>query len=126
MRGYGYSTRPAEMNQPPENNPPIVNTHTAARDVAAVVEFILQRRGVSKLNLIGWSWGTSIMSTYASLYPSKVEKLVIFSAQWYRDPITVNYTCYRTVNRNQAYDRWIDKYFSYISILIDLEFQLLS
>jgi pimeloyl-ACP methyl ester carboxylesterase len=64
VRGYGRSTRPPEMSQPAEKNPPIVRTETAVKDVAAMVDSILARRKVSKINLIGWSWGTRIMGSY--------------------------------------------------------------
>jgi alpha-beta hydrolase superfamily lysophospholipase len=37
VRGYGRSTRPAEMSQPPEANKPIVSTKIAARDLGAAV-----------------------------------------------------------------------------------------
>jgi hypothetical protein len=37
VRGYGRSTRPAEMSQPPEANKPIVSTKVAARDLGAAV-----------------------------------------------------------------------------------------
>jgi len=59
VRGYGGSTRPAAMEQPPEANPPFADTREAVRDIAAAVEFIRKRRNVEKLNLVGWSWGTS-------------------------------------------------------------------
>src|SRR5215211_5951995 len=59
LRGYGKSTRPKEMDQPAEANDPIVDTATARRDVGAVVDHVLQRRGIQKVNLLGWSWGTS-------------------------------------------------------------------
>lgn len=48
VRGYGKSTRPPEMNQPAGQNRPIVRTETAVKDVGAAVDFILNRRGVSK------------------------------------------------------------------------------
>jgi pimeloyl-ACP methyl ester carboxylesterase len=49
IRGYGRSTRPAAMSQPPENNPPVADTREAVRDVSAAVEFILKRRSVSSI-----------------------------------------------------------------------------
>lgn len=61
LRGYGQSDRPVEMSQPPEQNAPIVRTETAVKDVASAVDFIIKRTGSPKLNLLGWSWGTSIM-----------------------------------------------------------------
>src|SRR4029077_7055495 len=56
VRGYGRSSRPPEMDQPAERNAPIVRTDTAARDYGTAVDFILKRRGVAKLNVLGWSW----------------------------------------------------------------------
>jgi pimeloyl-ACP methyl ester carboxylesterase len=35
VRGYGRSTRPAEMSQPPAANKPIVSTKVAAHDLGA-------------------------------------------------------------------------------------------
>jgi len=66
LRGYGRSTRPPEMDLPPEQNAPLVRTTTAVKDVGAAVDFILKRRGVSRINLLGWSWGTSIMGMYTT------------------------------------------------------------
>lgn len=64
VRGYGRSTRPAAMDKPPAENPPFATTTEAVKDIGAAIDFILKRRGVSKLNLVGWSWGTAIMAGY--------------------------------------------------------------
>ena len=58
LRGYGRSTRPAEMSEKPEANAPIVRTDTAVKDVLSAVDFILKRRNIARLNLLGWSWET--------------------------------------------------------------------
>jgi pimeloyl-ACP methyl ester carboxylesterase len=42
VRGYGRSTRPASMDQPPADNPPFADTRDAVRDVSAAVDFILK------------------------------------------------------------------------------------
>src|SRR5579859_6571526 len=52
VRGYGRSTRPVEMSQPPEANKPIVSTSVAARDLGAAVDYILRKRKVSRINLM--------------------------------------------------------------------------
>src|SRR5688572_13278078 len=57
VRGYGRSTRPAEMERPPDDNPPVVSTDDGVRDFAAVVDHIRDRRGITRVNLMGWSWG---------------------------------------------------------------------
>ena len=82
VRGYGRSTRPAEMSQPAESNPPIVRTNVAIRDVSSAIDFILQRRGTTKVNLMGWSWGTVIMAAYAAEHADKVARLVLYGPQW--------------------------------------------
>src|SRR3989441_5808914 len=84
VRGYGKSTRPPEMDQPPEQNAPIVRTETAVRDVAAAVDFIRERRGVAKINLVGWSWGPSIMGGDTAQHNPKVAKLVPYAPGWIR------------------------------------------
>ena len=112
LRGYGKSTRPKEMSEPPEKNPPIVRTETAVKDVAAAVEFIRKRRGVQKINLIGWSWGTSIMGMYTAQNNDKVNKLVLYAPQWIRQTASLVSSgskpgAYRTVTRAAARDRWL-------------------
>jgi pimeloyl-ACP methyl ester carboxylesterase len=82
IRGYGRSTRPVAMNAPPEDNPPLATTADAVKDVGAAIDFILKRRGVSKLNLIGWSWGTAIMAGYTADHNDKVNKLVLYAPVW--------------------------------------------
>ena len=54
LRGYGKSTRPKEMSEKPEANPAIVRGDTAVKDIGAVVDFVLERRGIARLNLLGW------------------------------------------------------------------------
>jgi pimeloyl-ACP methyl ester carboxylesterase len=82
LRGYGRSTRPPEMEKPASENPPIVRTDVAVEDVAAAVDHILARRGLTKLNLMGWSWGTAIMGRYATQNSGKVNRLVLYAPSW--------------------------------------------
>jgi len=112
VRGYGRSTRPPEMNAPPDQNPPIADTETAVRDVSAVVDHILARRNLQKLDLMGWSWGTATMATYTAANPDKVERLVLYAPLWLRETpslIQVNgpVGAYRTVLRDAAFNRWM-------------------
>src|SRR5262245_53173145 len=69
LRGYGKSTRPKELDDKPEANAPIVRGTTAVKDISAVVDFILARRAIPRLNLMGWSWGTTLMATYTTQNP---------------------------------------------------------
>ena len=112
VRGYGRSTRPPEMDKPADDNGPIVRTETAVRDVGAAVDFILKRRGVSRINLMGWSWGTSIMGSYTAQNNDKVNRLVLFAPLWISTtPSLVAPTgklgAYRSVTRESAKTRWL-------------------
>src|SRR5262245_65297828 len=84
VRGYGGSTRPPEMDQPAASNPPIATTDVAVKDVSSAIDFILRRRSVPKLSLLGWSWGTAIMGAYAAQHPDKVDRLVLYAPTWVR------------------------------------------
>ena len=84
LRGFGRSTRPKEMAEKPEANPPLVRGEVAPRDIDAVVEFIRKRRNIPRLALIGHSWGTALMAAYATQHPDKVERAVLYAAVWLR------------------------------------------
>lgn len=109
VRGYGASTRPPEMGRPPAENPPIVNTDVAVKDVSAVVDYILGRRSVSKINLIGWSWGTAIMAGYTAQNVAKVERVVLYAPVWLRQTPSLvrGQGAYRTVDMESAKKRWL-------------------
>lgn len=112
LRGYGRSTRPPEMNQPPENNPPLTTTDVAVQDVSSAVDFILARRHLAQLNLLGWSWGTSIMGRYTQDHNERVNKLVLYAPQWLRTTPSLTTPkgtlgAYRTVSRDMALSRWL-------------------
>jgi len=112
VRGYSKSTRPKEMDAPADQNAPIVTTEVASKDVASAVEFIRKRRGVEKINLMGWSWGTSIMGLYTIHNNDKVNKLVLYAPQWLRQSASLTDSggkvpAYRTVTREAAKGRWL-------------------
>ena len=112
LRGYGKSTRPAEMADKPEANAPIVTGQTAVKDIGTAVDFILQRRNIPRLNLLGWSWGTTLMATYTTQNAAKVERLVLYAPSWIRQTASLvqagpgKLGAYRMVNRDQAKERW--------------------
>ena len=112
LRGYGKSTRPSEMDRPAADNEPIVRSETALKDVSAAVDFILKRRSVRKINLLGWSWGTTIMGWYTAQHNSKVNRLVLYAPGWIRNTPAltdsgVKLGAYRTVSRDAAKARWL-------------------
>lgn len=112
LRGYGNSTRPAEMERPAKDNAPIVTTEVAVRDVGSAVDYILKRRKASKLSLLGWSWGTTIMAAYTAANNDKVSKLALFAPLWLRTtPGLIGgdgpLGAYRTVTKENAKKRWL-------------------
>jgi pimeloyl-ACP methyl ester carboxylesterase len=112
LRGYGRSTRPKQMAETPDANAPIVRGDTALRDIGTVVDFILNMRNISKLNLMGWSWGTTLMATYTAHNPQNVARLVLYAPVWLRTTPSRMQTgpgplgAYRMVTRAQAKERW--------------------
>jgi pimeloyl-ACP methyl ester carboxylesterase len=116
LRGYGRSTRPPEMDRPAADNAPIVRTETAVGDVGAAVNFILKRRGVSKIDLLGWSWGTEIMGWYTAQNNAQVNRLVLYAPLWIANSPAPGLApaspggklgAYRSVTRQAALDRWL-------------------
>jgi pimeloyl-ACP methyl ester carboxylesterase len=100
------------MDDKPEANPPIVRGATAVKDISAVVDFILARRAIPRLNLLGWSWGTTLMATYTTQNPGKVERLVLYAPAWIRTTPSLSRPpgplgAYRMVARDQAKTRWL-------------------
>jgi pimeloyl-ACP methyl ester carboxylesterase len=113
LRGYGRSSRPPEMAEAPEAHPPIVRGETAVEDIGAVVDFILKRRNIPRLSLIGWSWGTTLMATYTTQHADKVERLVLYAPGWIRKTASLvpvapgPLGAWRTTTRAQALTRWL-------------------
>jgi pimeloyl-ACP methyl ester carboxylesterase len=116
VRGYGRSTRPHAMSEPPQNNSPFARTPDAVNDITAVLDMILKRRNIDKLNLLGWSWGCTLMATTTIQNPGKVARLVQYAPPWLRDTPSVlsrhippgPLGAYRTVTREQAKARWLN------------------
>ena len=113
VRGYGRSTRPKAMEEPPQNNPPVARTPDAVKDITAVLNFILKRRSIPKLNLLGWSWGCTLMATTAIQNPDKTARLMLYAPGFLRTtPSPLGgpgpLGAYRTVTREQAKARWLN------------------
>jgi pimeloyl-ACP methyl ester carboxylesterase len=112
VRGYGASTRPPQMDQPADRNEPFGGSASAVKDVGTAVDFILKRRGVNKINLMGWSWGTTIMGWYTAQNNAKVNKLVLYAPQWIRNSSSLTDSggkigAYRSVSMASAKGRWL-------------------
>jgi pimeloyl-ACP methyl ester carboxylesterase len=113
LRGYGKSTRPKEMDEDATKNRPIVRNDTAIKDISTVVDFVLARRNIPRVNLMGWSWGTALMAGYTAQNNAKVERLVLYAPVWIRTTASLVQTgpgptpAYRTVSRDAALGRWM-------------------
>ncbi|MDP4006947.1 alpha/beta hydrolase [Methylobacterium sp. NEAU K] len=78
-RNYGGSTREPIMDEPASKNQPATRSYLALRDVEAMVNAIKAKRGVKKINLIGWSWGAMMAGYYSSLHSEDVRKLILYA-----------------------------------------------
>jgi pimeloyl-ACP methyl ester carboxylesterase len=111
VRSYGRSTRPPEMAQPPEANKPIATSEEAGADLGAAVDYILAQRGIAKLDLMGWSWGTSIAGAYTAQHNDKINRLVLYAPAWITqppvEPSTKTILAYRLVAKDSAHARWL-------------------
>ena len=85
IRGYGRSTRPAAMDEPPNAHSPLVRSNEAARDIAAAVDWVARREHVTDVALFGWATGAQWAGYYASLYPEKVSALILLNALYRGD-----------------------------------------
>ena len=64
-----------------------VTTQAAANDLDAVVDHVRKLRGVDKVHLLGWSWGTTITGLYAMQHPQKVNRLVLYAPPVHTGPL---------------------------------------
>lgn len=76
VRGYGGSSPPKDQSKP------FATTKDAVEDLGAAVKHILSKRAISKVQLIGWSWGTVITGSYAAAQPDRVAGLVLLAPPW--------------------------------------------
>jgi pimeloyl-ACP methyl ester carboxylesterase len=80
VRGYGASTRPAGMSESPEGKEAVVRSNDAAHDIAAVVDWICNRRHLQRVALFGWATGGQWAGYYASVFPNKVSALILLNS----------------------------------------------
>ncbi|HEX7662341.1 MAG TPA: alpha/beta hydrolase [Pseudonocardiaceae bacterium] len=95
FRGFGKSTRPAEMNEPATQNKPVIHVQDSVEDLATAVDYIKKTRGVDKIDIVGWSYGSVVAADYAGLNPNNVNRLVLtgfmngFNEPFMADPYAV-------------------------------------
>lgn len=71
IAGYGRSGRVEDGFMP--------DIDYAAEDIRAAVELMVAETGCEKIDLLGWSWGTTTTSCFVKKYPARVRKLVLFA-----------------------------------------------
>ena len=80
IRGYGDSTRPPEMDQPPQNHPPLVRSVEAVHDIDVAIGLIRKRTNTSRVALFGWATGAQWAGYYATLHSDKLNHLILLNA----------------------------------------------
>jgi pimeloyl-ACP methyl ester carboxylesterase len=73
IHGYGHSDKPAKD---------WIDTHSAAADISAAVEYITKLRGVTRINLLGCSAGSQRAGVFAMEHPERVGKLILHAGFW--------------------------------------------
>lgn len=87
--GYGNSDRYPEMEMRSPAGTPVGRALDVYQDVDKAVEWIIRKTGKTKVYLIGHSWGGSVAALYATRFPDKVAKLVLFAVITQRGDTTV-------------------------------------
>jgi pimeloyl-ACP methyl ester carboxylesterase len=114
VRGYGGSERPAALDEPAEDNEPVVRASTAAVDAATALEHVAEAH--ETVHLVGYSWGTMTSGLLLTEHGVDVASLVHY-APVYRPPASRRErfspgdppTAYRSVTKAEARERWADQ-----------------
>jgi pimeloyl-ACP methyl ester carboxylesterase len=99
------------MDKPASEGAPVATSQEAGADLGSAVDYVLKLRGLEKLDLMGWSWGTSTSGAYAARHNDKIERLVLYAPAWTfdppADPPNAPLPAYRLVEKEQARKRWL-------------------
>jgi pimeloyl-ACP methyl ester carboxylesterase len=79
FHGFGHSDPYPEFSEAPDALLPLGRTDDAARQLAAVVPFILQKHGASALSIIAHSWGSMPVCRFAGEHGTDIDRLVLFA-----------------------------------------------
>ncbi len=71
IAGYGQSDKPDDGF--------VVNSDYAADNISYAVNDICNITGTSKIDVLGWSWGTVTTSKFVASHPEKVNKLILYA-----------------------------------------------
>jgi pimeloyl-ACP methyl ester carboxylesterase len=78
FRGFGRSSRPKEMSDPPAHNRPVIHLNDATKDLETIVNWIKKKRNVKKIHIVGWSYGGVVAGNYAISHPQDINKLILY------------------------------------------------
>lgn len=76
VRGFGRSTHPEGH----------MTTAEAGEDLNTIVDHVLKLKGIRKVNLLGWSWGTQYGGMFIMAHPDKVDKYVSYAQMHFDSP----------------------------------------
>ncbi|MDP7169068.1 MAG: alpha/beta fold hydrolase [Nitrospinota bacterium] len=121
IRGYGLSSRQPELSAPRLANPPAGRGHVALRDIDAAVRFVLGRRSLGRINLLGYSFSTTTSAAYTAANGARIRRLVLYApfyayerpevAVLSEDPrhpgrLDPKFGAWRWVTRREQMERW--------------------
>jgi pimeloyl-ACP methyl ester carboxylesterase len=92
-RGFGRSTHPEGH----------MTTAQAKDDLRAVVDYALKLRDASRVNLLGWSWGTQYGGMFVMEHPEKVERYASYAQMHVDSPDVAKRRARIDVFRSNAY-----------------------
>ena len=111
LEGYGESSRPAIMDDPaayPDEPAPISPDVTVA-DVATVVDYVRELRGVEKVHMLGWSAGAMIeVPRFAAEQPEKIKKIVLHGSRFMGKAFSKEEVAAKTADINAKKNRMGD------------------
>jgi len=77
--GYGNSDRYPEMYRNHSSGKPVGRAIDVYKDIDSAVNLVLRETHAAKVNLVAHSWGGSVAMLYASKFPSRINKLVLYA-----------------------------------------------
>lgn len=76
--GYGASSRPHGMLEPPDGKTPLLRAPEAAREMDVATSYMRRNRGIDEVHVIAHSWGTIPAETFAAHHPGVLTSLTLF------------------------------------------------
>ncbi|MCF6350866.1 MAG: alpha/beta hydrolase [Flavobacteriaceae bacterium] len=77
--GYGKSDRYDYMSDTVREEEQRGGGNEVIQDLDIAIKYILNELDITKVHLIGHSWGATVSGHYATLFPEKINKLILFA-----------------------------------------------